>query len=80
MPLEQARQDIGGLHGERRQTAAALQLARRRVREQVRPALREINAAEHLALKAARQAAAKDGLYWGNYNAVLEAFAAAAGR
>lgn len=43
-------------------------------RAAAKPRLDELEAERRAAIKAARQAAAEDGLYWGSYNAVIDKF------
>ena len=63
-----------------RENAGALKSATKAAYAQHREELRELSDRRYAAAKAARQAANASGLWWGNANAVVDAYEAARGR
>lgn len=65
---------VKDIRAELKEARAVAKSRKAEARATAKPRLDELEAERRAAIKAARQAAAGDGLYWGSYNAVLEKF------
>ena len=65
---------IKDLSAKRKEIYGELKLLRAEVRNRIKPVLHELEGERRLAVKTLRQEYAGKGLYWGNYNAVLDGY------